>query len=154
MKFSIRTLALCVAWAAILAGLICQVRWEIIHIKWPSGIASDAVWTLNLIFALVIVLLAVATKTSKQIFWIGCAVVAVSLFICQATHLQPRALSRHLSYSLLTWLIPANTPTGQILEAQKMELGSVLIYSLIPMLSLAGGWFAQWVHFRNESVSQ
>ncbi|MFK7766912.1 MAG: hypothetical protein AB8B55_06790 [Mariniblastus sp.] len=151
MRFSLRTLGLIVVWAAILAGLICQIRWEIVNVKWPSGIASDAVWTLNLIFALVIVLLAVATRTSKQIFWIGCAVVAVSLFVCQATELQPRALSRYLSYLLLSVLVPADSSGAQIIEAHKLELGSVLIYSAIPILSLAGGWFTQWVHSRNDS---
>ncbi len=150
MKFSIQTLGLCVAWAAILAGLICQIRWEIVHTKWPSGIASDAVWTLNLIFGLVIVLLAVATRTKKQMFWIGCAVVAVSLFVCQATELQPRALSRYLSFHLLKWMVPTQAGTSSMFEAQKLELGSVLIYSFIPMLSMAGGWFAQWVYQRNE----
>ena len=156
MSFSLRSLGMFIAWIAIVIALICQIRWEVMRFSWSSGVATDIVWAMNLFFALVVVLLAIATRSNQRIFWIGCAVVAVALFLCQATDRQPRSIARNISVPLMSWLIPADHEIPNSLkESHVMEMGAMLVFSVIPLLSLTGGAFARWVYQRTgptESV--
>jgi hypothetical protein len=149
MRFSLRNLGLFVTWVAFVVALICQVRFEAISRRWAWGVTPDIVWLTNLFFALVVVLLAIATRSHRRMFWIGCAVVAVSLIVVQATDLKPNSLSRSVS----EWLLTATTPAGALgsgvqKESHIMQLASVLVYSLTPVLAFFGGVFTDWIHRR------
>lgn len=155
MRFSLRNLGLFVAWVAFVIALICQIRFEAIAHKWAWGMAPDLVWTVNVFFTLIVVLLAIATRSRLRIFWVGCAVVALLLIVFQATDLKPDSMSRTFSI----WLLAAITPEGSLgagaqQESHVMQLASVLVYSLLPLLSLLGGTFTHWVHCRSEPENE
>ena len=151
MKFSLRALGLFVAWVAIVVALFCQIRFELNLPRWSSGFASDVTWIVNLCFALIVVLVAIATRSSQKMFWIGCAVIAVALFVCQATGQRPRSLARFVSLRLIELISPAiGNMSNASRESHVNEMGSVWTYSLIPLLSLAGGAFAQWIYQRSD----
>jgi len=148
-------LGLFVAWIAIVIALFCQIRFELGIPRWSSGFASDVTWIVNLCFALIVVLVAIATRSSQKMFWIGCAVIAVALFVCQATGQRPHSLARFVSLRLIELIVPdGSTLSRAARESHVNEMGAVWTYSLIPLLSLAGGAFAQWIYQRSESTNE
>ncbi len=150
MKFSLRALGMFVAWIAIVIALFCQIRFEVNLPRWSSGFASDVTWIVNLCFALVVVLVAIATRSSQKMFWVGCAVIAVALFVCQATGQRPHSLARFVSLRLINLISPmAMNLRAPTFESHVNEIGAVWTYSLIPLLSVAGGAFAQRIYQRS-----
>jgi hypothetical protein len=144
-------MGLFVGWVAIVVALVCQIRFEMTIPRWSSGFASDMTWIINLCFALIVVLVAIATRSQQKMFWIGCAVIAVALFVCQATGQRPMSLARFVASHLIDGLIPADgTISGPARESHVIEMGAVWIYALIPLLSIAGGTFAQRVYQVSE----
>ena len=155
MKFSLRGLGLVVAWFAVVLALVCQIRYEAMIPRWSSGVATDIIWVLNLFFTIVVVLIAIATRSNQKMFWIGCAVVAIGLFICQTTDQQPRSLARNVSVPLISIMIPEGHKIGDSpRESHIMELGTMLTFSLIPLLSLAGGSFANRIYDHSGNPDQ
>ena len=147
MKFSLRALGLFIGWVAVVIAMICQIRHELLRPTWSSGFASDVTWIVNLCFALVVVLVAIATRSNQKMFWVGCAVIAVALFICQATDQRPMTVARFVSVRLIDMMIPDDHPiSGPAVQSHVNEMGAVWTYALIPLLSLAGGAFTQWVY--------
>lgn len=153
MKFSLQSLGLFVAWVAIVVAMVCQIRFELLRPDWSSGFASDVAWIVNLCFALVVVLVAIATRTDKKMFWVGCAVIAVALFVCQATDQRPMTIARFVSVRLIGWMLPEGQSVLEpAVQSHVQELGAVWTYSLIPVLSLAGGAFTQWIYQHSGST--
>ena len=147
MKFSLRALGLFVAWIAIVIAMMCQIRFEMLRPTWSSGFASDVAWIVNLCFALVVVLVAIATRSQKKMFWVGCAVIAVALFICQATDQRPMTVARFVATRLIDLMLPEGRAISiPVIQSHVIEMGAVWTYSLIPLLSLAGGAFTQWIY--------
>ena len=152
MKFSLRALALFVAWISVVIAMMCQIRFEMLRPDWSSGFASDLTWILNLCFALVVVLVAIATRSREKMFWVGCAVIAVALFVCQATDQRPMTVARFVSSRLVSLLLPdGHAIPGPMKESHVLEMGAVWTYALIPLLSLAGGAFTQWIYQHSSS---
>lgn len=150
MKFSLRNLVLFVAWAAFVSGLICQIRYEAISQRWAWGAVPDSLWIVNLFFMLIVVLLAIAVRSRQKIFWVGCAVVAVTLVILQAADLKPSTLSRSVAIWFLNLITPAGTMNSRVqMESHIMQMASVLVYCLTPVLSLLGGAFTNWAYNRS-----
>jgi hypothetical protein len=153
VKFSLRALGLFIGWVAIVIAMMCQIRFELLRPTWSSGFASDVTWIVNLCFALVVVLVAIATRSNQKMFWIGCAVIAVALFVCQATDQRPMTVARFVSVRLIDLMLPeSHSISGTAIESHVNEMGAVWTYALIPLLSLAGGAFAQWVFQHSGSA--
>lgn len=132
--------------------MMCQIRFEMLRPDWSSGFASDVTWIVNLCFALVVVLVAIATRSSKKMFWVGCAVIAIALFICQATDQRPMTVARFVSTRLIGAMLPeGQTISSPLIQSHVIEMGAVWTYALIPLLSLAGGEFAQWIYQHSSS---
>lgn len=152
LKFSLRAIGLFVAWVAFVIAMMCQIRYEILRPAWSSGFASDLTWIVNLCFALVVVLIAIATRSGDKMYWVGCAVIAVALFVCQATDQRPMTVARFVSTRLVSLIVPdGHSVSGPMRESHVLEMGAVWTYALIPLLSLAGGAFAQWVYQKSSS---
>ena len=149
MRFSLRNLGVFIAWSAMIAGLICQLRFEASNGGFASNAVADVLWIVNLLFALMSILIAVSTSARRRFFWIGCAIVATALFLLQATGQQPQSLARMAALPLTSIIFPdayLQRLSRAAKETHLMQLGSILIYGLTPWLSLAGGTLAQRIH--------
>lgn len=155
MRFSLQHLGWFVAWAAVVSGLVCQILIEVSRDQWSSGVPSEIVWILNLSFVAVVSLTAVSDRSPRRLFWIGTAVVAIPLLMLQILDYKPAIISRNVSIALFYLLRPELF--DQLMVAKKeshlMQMASVLVYSLTPILSFMAGGYVMHI-YRRSSIDQ
>ena len=115
--------------------------------------ASDCLCLFNLMFAIIAILVVIASSGKQRKRWVGIAFVATILSLSQLKSLLPTSLAIPLAEKVTQLVMEsANIQNTNILwfRDHQLQFRELIVYSWTPFLSLFAGWFVSIVDKRDD----
>lgn len=142
LKFSIKTLALLIAWFAINVSALTQIRSEVnvTTVGAPSGFAADSICIVNLLFAIFSLSIALGSDPGRRRYWITATAIAFTLLAIQLFDIFPRRAAETCARQMVELL---TTSRNGYVAMHCEELATVLLYCWSPIIALVGAEITQ-----------
>ena len=142
------------AWAGAIVGIWMLAKSEIATPppKWATGIPTDILLLLNLVFAFVAVLAALGNRLGSDGFWLGTSIVASTLVVLQITDSLPDNSAIYVAEAIIARVgtsVEATLNNTNWLHSHRKQIALLLLYSWTPLLAVAGGSFLAFL--RNKT---